>query len=70
MTKPLIVASESGDFFSSHFHHEEQRIEMRSFSNSDTITENVTIPINKNAMIIGPVNFTGNLTIHGNLSIV
>ena len=69
MSKSLNVASESGDFFHSHFHHQEQRIEMRSFSNSDTITENITIPINKNAMIIGPVNFTGNLIINGNLNI-
>ena len=35
-----------------------------------TFTDNLTISANKNAMIIGPVNFTGNLTINGNLSIV
>lgn len=39
------------------------------FSNSDTLTEDVTIPSNKNSMIIGPVSVP-NLTINGHLNII
>ena len=47
-----------------------KNIESDVFFNHDTFTDNLTVSANKNAMIIGPVNFTGNLTINGNLSIV
>ena len=47
-----------------------KNVESDVFFNHDTFTDNLTVLANKNAMIIGPVNFTGNLTIHGNLSIV
>ena len=47
-----------------------KNIESDVFFNHDTFTDNLTVSANKNAMIIGPVNFTGDLTINGNLSIV
>ena len=47
-----------------------KNVESDVFFNHDTFTDNLTVSANKNAMIIGPVNFTGDLTINGNLSIV
>jgi len=34
------------------------------------MTDDITIDAGKNAMIVGPVDFTGTVAVNGNLSIV
>ena len=43
---------------------------LRDLRNKQTYTETITIPSDVNALLVGPVNFTGDLIINGNLSIV
>ena len=40
------------------------------FQSKDTISDNITIASGYNAMMIGPIDFTGTVAINGNLSIV
>jgi len=40
------------------------------YRNRDTYDETKTVPANENMMMVGPINFTGTITVNGRLVVV
>jgi len=45
-------------------------IEADRYQNADSFSDDFTIPVNKNALLVGPVTLTGDVTINGTLTVV
>ena len=45
-------------------------IEADRYQNADSFSEDFTVPVNKNALLVGPVTLTGTVTVNGTLTVV
>ena len=57
-----VAASTGGTF--------EGGLKAARFQNSNTLTEDFTIATNDNAAIVGPVTFSGDVTVNGTLTVI
>lgn len=49
---------------------EENKMELGYFSNDDSVDTAITIPLNDNAAIIGPVTVNQTITVNGTLTVI
>jgi len=45
-------------------------MEGERYQNADSFSQDFTVPVNKNAMLVGPVTLTGTVTVNGTLTVV
>ena len=66
---PDTVAASTGGTFSGGV-TAEGVMEGERYQNADSFSQDFTVPVNKNAMLVGPVTLTGTVTVNGTLTVV